>query len=125
MSGMVPAIMASTCLNHRRPGHGLAARLHNLGAQPVQPERSPKRIAQPHISKGSSTFHPQTVEGQTATLCLDGPLLNSSGCALFRPVMANARSRAFARPCASSSPSCATVSCTTLPLRRTDRTRRQ
>src|SRR6266446_9227189 len=42
-----------------------------------------------------------------------------------RPVIRWAKARAFARPWASNSPRCATVSCTTRPPRRTERTRRQ
>jgi hypothetical protein len=41
------------------------------------------------------------------------------------PVILSASRRARARPSPSSSPSCATVSCTTLRPRRTERTRRQ
>src|SRR5439155_995043 len=49
---------------------------------------------------------------------------NSSRCAP-RPVICRAKARAFARPCASSSPRWATVSWTTRRPRRTERTRRQ
>src|SRR6266446_863359 len=42
-----------------------------------------------------------------------------------RPVIRWAKARAFARPWASNPPRCATVSCTTRPPRRTERTRRQ
>ena len=78
------------------------------------PQGAPQGPAEPHVAEGASAFEPALRRRHTGTAGSASAGVNRSGCSRS-PVMVRASARAWARPAASSSPSCATVCCTTLP----------
>ncbi len=106
--------------------HGTVSRPAASAPRRARPASAPATAsAQPHVAEAPPALHTHLVEPHRD---LSRRRPRSPRTARAERCSAGHRqrqSRALARPCASSSPSCATVSCTTLPSRRTDRTRRQ
>jgi len=107
-------------------GHGICSRPPTISSSHSRSNSSARHSVQPsHTSPKLRERSTRTRSRRTSTLVDAGERSSNSSYCSARPLIWRASACARARPCASSSPSYATVSCRTLPPRRTERTRRQ
>src|SRR5437764_4330001 len=106
--------------------HGTAARPAGKSAAHSSSSRSARHSVHPsQTSPNARVRSTRSPLSRTATVCSPVAVSSNSSCCSLPPVICCASSLARARPSPSSSPRCATVSCTTFRPCRTERTNRQ
>ena len=109
---------------HRRPRHPLAAARQRLATQLVE-RQAPATAASPARHRRTAASDPGAPAPAAPSPARRRALASNRSYCSGRPLIRSASWRARARPCPSSSPRCATVSCLTRLPRRTERTSRQ
>src|SRR5437879_3132564 len=106
--------------------HGTASRPAGRSAAHRSSSRSDRHSVHPsQTSPNARVRSTRSPLSRTATVCSPVAVSSNSSCCSLPPVICCASSLARARPSPSSSPRCATVSCTTFRPCRTERTNRQ